>query len=369
MVDRIATGLVADLAPRLDEEARFPDAAVAALREAGLLGLASSPEVGGLGLGLSEAAYACERLARHCASTARVLGMHYVGASLVEALGSAQQRHAVAAGDHLLAIALNAGSSSAWRAGGQAEAVDGGVALTGRKSFVTGAGRVTAYVWSSPAVDPATHPTGEGQTLWLVPRETPGLIQRPVARGLGLRATGAGPIEAAGARVPDSARLGADGDGERILRQQALPWLTSLGTACILGMMEAAALRTQVHVASLRDDRRGRPEPEAKLFTLVARLRIATDSVRLLLERALAAVEAGDPAAGLLTLEARAAAGEAANVLLESAAQHCGGDRGDPAADRCQRDWRATTGMAPPTEALFEAIGRGVCGLTGLAGA
>jgi alkylation response protein AidB-like acyl-CoA dehydrogenase len=51
----------------------FPTQTLKALGEAGLLGLVSSPDVGGKGLGLPAATFVVERLARECTSTAMVV--------------------------------------------------------------------------------------------------------------------------------------------------------------------------------------------------------------------------------------------------------------------------------------------------------
>ena len=72
---------------RVDRDGAFPDAAMAALRAEGFLGMTSSADVGGGGLGMAEAATVIERLAGACGSTAMVTLMHYAAASIVEAHG------------------------------------------------------------------------------------------------------------------------------------------------------------------------------------------------------------------------------------------------------------------------------------------
>src|SRR5512139_1484998 len=79
----------------------FPQAAVRALADAGLLGLVSATSVGGQGKGLAEAAQVVERLARECGSTAMVVCMHYAATALIEQTGRDDVRRAIAAGKHL----------------------------------------------------------------------------------------------------------------------------------------------------------------------------------------------------------------------------------------------------------------------------
>ena len=65
-LDAVVSGVVAPAASSTDAAGAFPRAAVTALGERGLLGLLSSPDVGGLGLGLAEAAQVVRRLAAAC---------------------------------------------------------------------------------------------------------------------------------------------------------------------------------------------------------------------------------------------------------------------------------------------------------------
>lgn len=76
------------LAPVTDSEARFPRPVIDALGEAGLLGLISSKDVGGMGLGLAEASQVVSTLAQTCPSTAMMVCMHYCAAAVLEQFGS-----------------------------------------------------------------------------------------------------------------------------------------------------------------------------------------------------------------------------------------------------------------------------------------
>src|SRR5262245_23173568 len=151
---------------------RFPRRALDALGGAGLLGLTSSAEVGGLAGGFRDAATVVERVARSCGSTALVLTMHYCATAVIEAHGDLETRRAIAAGRHLGALASSeVGSRSHfWVPLGTATADGDVVRLDARKSWVTSAGEADSYVWSSRPM------AAEGlSTLWLVRGGTPGL--------------------------------------------------------------------------------------------------------------------------------------------------------------------------------------------------
>ena len=82
-----ACATIANNAPAVDRDGVFPSASIEALKEAGLVGVLSAVESGGLGLGLAGAARVVRRVAEECGSTAMVLTMHYCGAAVLEAHG------------------------------------------------------------------------------------------------------------------------------------------------------------------------------------------------------------------------------------------------------------------------------------------
>src|SRR5260221_6382446 len=90
---------MAPAAVEVDTPGNSPRAAIDALGKAGLLGLISAPEVGGMGQGHRAAAMVVERIARECASTAMITCMHYAGTAVIEATGGPREvREAIAAG-------------------------------------------------------------------------------------------------------------------------------------------------------------------------------------------------------------------------------------------------------------------------------
>ena len=122
-LDAVIADVVAPAAEEIDRDGAFPRAAITALGEAGLLGLASAPDVGGGGEGFAGGAAVIERLAGACGSTAMVVLMHYAATAVIEAHGPTDVRQAIAAGRCLTTLAfsevglpqplLGAGSSTA----------------------------------------------------------------------------------------------------------------------------------------------------------------------------------------------------------------------------------------------------------------
>jgi len=75
---RVAAAVAVPAAIAVDRDARFPHEAIAAMREARMLGAAVPRELGGRGATIGELAQTCEVLGRACASTAMVYAMHQI---------------------------------------------------------------------------------------------------------------------------------------------------------------------------------------------------------------------------------------------------------------------------------------------------
>lgn len=342
----------------------FPTETLRALGEAGLLGLVSSPDVGGKGEGLASAVHVVERLARECGSTAMVVCMHYCGAVVIEAHGPVETRKAIAAGKHITTLAFSEFGSRShfWAPVGNAVADGTQVRLNARKSFVTSAHHADSYVWSSKPVAGT-----EASTLWLVPRTTPGVrISEAAFDGIGLRGNDSTPVTAEDARLPLSARLGEDGTGFGVMMGVVLPWFNMLSASVSNGLMEAAVQKTAAHAGGTQLQHVGSSIadlPTVRAF--IARMRIATDQNKALVADTLAAMGSGRADATLRVLESKAAAGESAAMVTDLAMRVCGGAafRKDVGVERIFRDSRAALVMGPTTDVLYDFIGKAVCGL------
>ena len=364
-LERVITDVVAPAATTIDEQGTFPSAAVKALGEAGILGLTASPDVGGGGGGMRDAAEVVLRLAGTCGSTAMVVLMHYAATAAIEAHGPKDVRQEVAAGRHLTTLAFSEAGSRAhfWASLGTATPLGGTVVLDARKSWVTSATEADSYVWSSRPVDETTGPL----TLWLVPSQAEGLVRHAGGfDGLGLRGNGSIPVTAEGVRVPLDARLGDDGEGLNIALSTALPWFLVLSGAFSLGVLEAVTAGAGAHLANARLEHLGQAlihQPVPRLE--YARLRLLTDRVRSFLSDTLSALESGRADAQLRVLEVKAVAGEDAATGCDLAMRLCGGSafRKETGIERHFRDSLAARVMAPTTEALLDFVGRAVAGL------
>jgi len=355
--------LVAPAADATDKHAEFPRAAMNALGQAGLLGLISAKEVGGMGEGHRAATAVVAQLARVCMSTAMVTCMHYCATAVIEAYGRREVREAIAAGKHVSTLAFSETGSRShfWAPVGTATESAGTVHLDGAKSWVTSAGEADSYVWSSrPALSDGA------SSLWLVDSTLPGLSVAGAFDGLGLRGNASSPIRAEQVAISADDRLGSDGAGFDIMMGTVVPYFNLMTSAIALGNMQAAVEKSAKHVGATRFDHLG--QSLADLPTIrayVGRMRIKADMVEALLLDSINALEQGREDTMLRLLEIKAAAGETATEVTDLAMRVCGGAafRKEGGVERHFRDARAATVMAPTTDVLYDFVGKAVCGL------
>ena len=362
-LDTIIRDIIEPSAIAVDRDGTFPRTSIRALGEAGLLGLTCSTEVGGMGLGLTEASQVVERIAQACPSTAMVVTMHFSATAVIEKFGADALRREVAAGRHLSTLAWSeAGSRSHfWAPIGTAKRDGDSYLLDGAKTMVTSATEADSYIWSSRPAE------AEGaSTLWLADSKTAGLTQLKSFDGMGLRGNCSAPLVCKSMRLPQSAMLGADGSGFDTMIGVVLPVFCTLIASGSVGMMEAAISRSITHVSGNKFEHLN--STLADLPTIrayIARARIRADMARTLRDDTLAALAASRADAMLRVMQVKAAAAESALEVTDIAMRVCGGAafRKDVGVERCFRDARAASVMAPTSDVLYDFIGKAVCGL------
>ena len=359
---RIADDVVRPHAASVDREGRFPKENFDALRSAGLFKLVTAKDVGGHGQGLRAAVAVGERMARECPSTAMVLIMHYCAATVIESYGTHELRKSVADGKLTTLAFSEAGSRSHfWLPVSTAEKTAKGIKLNASKQLITAAGNCDLYVWSSK---PAA---AQGfSSIWAVPANTPGITVNQPFDGLGLRGNTSAPVLAKDVVIPESNALGEDGKGFDIMMGSVMPSFSLQSCAVSVGMMEGALSRTVAHVTNSKysyDGSRIVDFPQVRGH--IAKMRLKIDLVRGLLLDCIDAVESNRPDAMLRVLEAKVAGSETSLEVHDLAMRVCGGAafRKDNGVERYFRDSRAATVMAPVSDALYEFIGKAVCGL------
>jgi alkylation response protein AidB-like acyl-CoA dehydrogenase len=365
----VARDVLAVHAADVDRQGRWPSESMAALGQAGLLGLAVPREFGGAGAGPRAFAAVTRACAERCASTAMVYLMHVCGIRVIAAaVGLAVREEvlrAAAAGRHLSTLAFSEKGSRSHFWSPVSQAVSDGAThrLSADKSWVTSAGQADSYIVSTRAAD-GTDPTAS--TLYYVPKGAHGLTTSGPWDGLGLRGNASAPMRMDDVRVPSSHRVSGEGQGFAVMMEVVLPWF-QLGSAAVsVGITRAATGATRQHLLASTFEHLG--QPLASLPNLRARLaqmQIAADAQQAFVEHVAAQMESPGPSTMLAVLESKASAAEAALNVTDLAMRTCGGAAFSRhlSVERNFRDARAAAVMAPTTDVLHDFIGKALLGL------
>jgi len=208
----------------------------AGLAEMGVIGAVFDESVGGFAGSGFDLAVVFEALGR--AGAVEPLLEVVLAGSLIAERGDADQHvllETVIAGDAHLALAHYepAGRYDLERVATSATASDGGYRIDGRKAVVVNAGAADTIVVSARTSGDVAD--SAGISLFLVPRDTPGLTLRDYALAGGGRA---GELTLEAVALPASARLGCEGDAFDAL-ERAVARASVAQCAEALGLMEA----------------------------------------------------------------------------------------------------------------------------------
>ena len=281
----LAQGTVLPLAAEVDLQHRFPEEAVKAAAEAGLLGILIPREYGGAGLDALAFAVCIEELAQACASTSVIVDVHTsVGSEPVVLFGTPEQKRQwlprLASGELLGAFALTepaAGSDAASLQTSARRRGDGYV-LNGTKVFITNVGRAGMYVVFARTGEQDKESgkmsgRSSGVSAFLVPADTPGVKVGQIFKKMGLHGSPTGELVLEDVVVPAENRLGEEGQGF-VVAMRALDSGRIGISGQALGIAQAAVEESRVLLA-------GRGREQGDDF-LLADMATRLESARLL---------------------------------------------------------------------------------------
>jgi isovaleryl-CoA dehydrogenase len=365
----VARDAVAPHADEVDRLARWPDAAMAALARAGLMGLLVPRVAGGEEQGLVGLVGITEVLGRACSSAAMCFGMHCVGTAVIAAKATAYQRRhylePIAAGQHVTSLALSeSGAGSHFYLAETSLRRDGREFVAdGEKQFVTSGGHADSYVVSTVASDPQAE-VGEFSCL-IVDADAPGLAWLEPWQGLGMRGNSSRGVRLDGVRVPYRNLLGEEGDQVWYVFEVVAPYFLMAMSGTYLGIAQAAFERTIDHLGARRLSPSG--EALADLPVLqqeVAEAWASLEGCRHLVYEAARRGDAGADDALPAIFMSKAVVAETVVSVANWAMTLCGGLAYRENADvaRLLRDARASHVMAPTTHLLKQWAARSLLG-------
>ena len=336
---------VKPLAKELDETERFPTETVQKMAEMGMMGLPIPEELGGSGVDQLGYVLAVEELSKVCATTGIILSAH---TSLccwpIMTFGTEEQKEKylkpLASGQKLGAFALTEPSAGTDASMQKSTAVLDGdhYILSGNKVFITNAGAADVFiVFAMTDKEQGTR----GITAFILERDMPGFTMGKPENKMGLRASSTCELVFDNVRVPVENRLGAEGKGFKIAMATLDGGRIGVGAQAV-GIAQGAIDEAVKFTKERIQFGRRISQVQNTQFTL-ADMQTRTDAARMLVWRAAAAEQEGQPYTHLAAM-AKLFASETASYVTNRAVQLCGGYgyTKDYPVERMMRDAKVT---------------------------
>ena len=365
---RVADLAAREIGPRAaeyDRLAQFPQASLAALRDAGLWALRVSPEYGGQGADLVTTCLVVEEIAKHCPSTAMCYKMHLEATELWNQIATPYQVERfvkpLAQGEVFATIAGGESSGTTgidWRPiatdVSTCPRVPGGYQLHQvRKSYVTSAGHATHYMTLGRLEG---RPTQGMPDFLVVEKEH---IQWEVVGtwdGLGMRGNSSCPMIFTGV-VPEGHRIGIGREDEPIFPKYLMPLLILTYAAAYLGIASGAyeLARTEGMKTYASGARRLDAAINQRRF---AEMSAQIEAARTLLHTAAAMADSGRAPSIVPYVQAKVLCSEAAVRVTQDVMTTFGGTAfaGRLPFERYFRDARAGLVMGMANDQAYELI-------------
>jgi len=349
-----------------DRAEQVDTAIISGLGEMGFLGLTIPEEYGGAGGDYITYALAMEELGRADSSVRGIVSVSngLVGKPILGFGTEAQKQHwlrLIATGEALGCFGLTEAETGSDAGNLSTRAVRDGTdyVIDGEKMFITNG------TWADVCLVFARtgEPGPKGISAFLVPTDSPGFIRTEIKGKLGLRGQATAQLAFDGVRVPESARLGQEGEGFTIAMTTLDKGRVSVAAGCV-GII-AGCLETTREYAVQRTQF-GRPIARFQLVQeMIADISVDADAARLLTWRAADLIERGLP----FTVEASKAklfASEAAVRAANLAVQVFGGYGyiDDYPAQKYLRDARVMTLYEGTSQIQKLLIGRAETGVS-----
>jgi isovaleryl-CoA dehydrogenase len=241
-VRRFGRERVAPLAAEIDRSNQFPAHLWKEMGALGLLGITADEEFGGAGMDYLCHCVAMEELSRYSASVGLSYGAHSnLCVNQINRHGTAEQKWRflpkLISGDHVGALAMSESEAGSDVVSMQlrAEVRNDGYVLNGRKMWITnGPDANTLVVYGK--TDPGAG--AKGITAFMVESDMAGFSRSPKLDKLGMRGSNTCELIFTDCKIPIANRLGAEGDGVRIL-MSGLDYERVVLAAGPLGIMAA----------------------------------------------------------------------------------------------------------------------------------
>ena len=359
-----AHGEMMPLARQWDEEEVFPADTLRQAAALGFGGIYVSADLGGSALSRLDAALIFEELAQGCPSTAAYISIHNMVAWMIDAYGAGELRERLlpdlCSMAKFASYCLTEPDSGSDAASLKTRAVreNDHYVLDGNKAFISGGGRSDVYIVMAR--------TGEGGpggiSCFLVENGTPGLSFGAKEKKLGWHSQPTAMVILEGCRIPVANRIGAEGQGFKIA-MRALDGGRLNIAACSLGGAQFCLDRTVTYMKERKQFGTRLADFQALGFR-IADYATAIEAARLMLHRAAAALDLGDPGATRLAAMAKRLATDTGFDVVNGCLQLHGGYGylRDHPIERVLRDLRVHQILEGTNEVMRVIVSRDMLG-------
>ena len=359
-----AHGEMMPLARQWDEEEVFPADTLRQAAALGFGGIYVSADLGGSALSRLDAALIFEELAQGCPSTAAYISIHNMVAWMIDAYGAGELRERLlpdlCSMGKFASYCLTEPNSGSDAASLKTRAVreSDHYVLDGNKAFISGGGRSDVYIVMAR--------TGEGGpggiSCFLVENGTPGLSFGAKEKKLGWHSQPTAMVILEGCRIPVANRIGAEGQGFKIA-MRALDGGRLNIAACSLGGAQFCLDRTVTYMKERKQFGTRLADFQALGFR-IADYATAIEAARLMLHRAAAALDLGDPNATRLAAMAKRLATDTGFDVVNGCLQLHGGYGylRDHPIERVLRDLRVHQILEGTNEVMRVIVSRDMLG-------
>lgn len=309
-----------------DESQEFPTDIFKQLGDLGYLGVVIPPEYGGAGLGYMEYAVIVEEVARGCPAMALGVAAHNgLCTSHIYRFGSEELRQLyvprLAGGQTMGAWGLTEPNAGSDAGGTQTKAVrDGsGWILNGSKNFITH-GNVGDICVVMAVTDPSKGKNGI--TAFAIDKSMEGFVASKKENKLGMRCSDTASLSFENVHVPDSHRIGTEGEGFKQALQILDGGRVSIA-ALSVGLAQGAFEAALTYSVERQQFGKRLADMQAIQFKL-ARMSMEIDAARMLTYKAAALRDQGKPYSKEAS-QAKLYASEVAVRTAEEAIQIHGG--------------------------------------------
>ncbi len=314
LVAKFAAKEIAPIIESDEAESNFRRELFPKFGAAGLIGITTAPEFGGIGLGTAENAIVLEEIAYHSSGYATSLSVTGLSQGIINTFGTAEQKKkyipALLEGSHIGAFALTEAGSGSDAAALKTSAKKDGAhyVLNGAKQFITQGMHADIFIVMART---GSEPGSKGISAFIVEKSFPGVKGGKIEKKMGMRVSPTQEIIFENVKVPAENLLLKEGDGFKIAKMALDGGRISIATIAV-GLGRAALDRAVKYAKEREQFGKAIVEYQGVSF-LLADMATELEASRLLVRQAACQKDKGLP----FTLQASMAKLKATEVCMK----------------------------------------------------